>query len=552
MAKKPAAKAAQKPHAPTYPVNAALEAAVIASAEDDTPRLVYADWLDENGDPDRAAFIRTQVALWDKHPADADYVDLLERQEELDLLGVAERLKPQLPRELEFRGYASVLFARGFPFFAAEREPPASRGRAGAVRLRGKLPVLFRNTTIRGLQCGGSGAGGHLDVLLDSPESHKLAALCVPNYDSRTDPPVSAVQSILNSPATNLQWLAVDDVHSDVAELVAGVKSVTSLKRFSGSFIYCTDELKDLFASAWFRGLHRVDVRSAEWAAKGMVMGLARLPELHTIEATFHSEALEVSPDIGPFRSLGRLCLEHATLREGGETALARARMPRLSVLELTRCEMGDREVVALARSPLFANLRVLALDDPIGDGAITAIAESASAAQLRYLNLQNSVGDGTFGQWFRRLATSFPNLTTLLVGPRQGSVSAREVARFFAEMSAPVRSLSLPFALSDGAASKLANNAAFGQLRTLTMSGTNGEQPLTLTGLQTLLKAKNLSNLTYLAVGGAGLQKVLPLLRDPSALPDLRELRIGVSVRVGDKIEWPRPGLTVRCLAGT
>jgi uncharacterized protein (TIGR02996 family) len=37
---------------PTYPTNPALEAAVIANAEDDTPRLVYADWLDENARSD--------------------------------------------------------------------------------------------------------------------------------------------------------------------------------------------------------------------------------------------------------------------------------------------------------------------------------------------------------------------------------------------------------------------------------------------------------------------------------------------------------------------
>ncbi|MBM3979892.1 MAG: TIGR02996 domain-containing protein [Planctomycetes bacterium] len=41
MAKKPVAKT---PPAPTYPVNPVLEAAVIAHAEEDTPRLVYANW----------------------------------------------------------------------------------------------------------------------------------------------------------------------------------------------------------------------------------------------------------------------------------------------------------------------------------------------------------------------------------------------------------------------------------------------------------------------------------------------------------------------------
>jgi uncharacterized protein (TIGR02996 family) len=37
--------------------------AIALDPEDDTSRLVYADWLDEHGDGDRAEFIRTQIAL---------------------------------------------------------------------------------------------------------------------------------------------------------------------------------------------------------------------------------------------------------------------------------------------------------------------------------------------------------------------------------------------------------------------------------------------------------------------------------------------------------
>jgi|SRR5579883_363696 len=40
--------------------------AICTNPEDDTVRLVYADWLDENGDPERAEFIRLQVAQADK------------------------------------------------------------------------------------------------------------------------------------------------------------------------------------------------------------------------------------------------------------------------------------------------------------------------------------------------------------------------------------------------------------------------------------------------------------------------------------------------------
>src|SRR5262249_51929355 len=37
--------------------------AIIEAPEDDTPRLVYADWLDDHGEPERAEFIRTQIEL---------------------------------------------------------------------------------------------------------------------------------------------------------------------------------------------------------------------------------------------------------------------------------------------------------------------------------------------------------------------------------------------------------------------------------------------------------------------------------------------------------
>lgn len=43
----------------------ALLAAVLAKPEDDLTRLVYADWCDENGQPERGEFVRHAVA----HPA---------------------------------------------------------------------------------------------------------------------------------------------------------------------------------------------------------------------------------------------------------------------------------------------------------------------------------------------------------------------------------------------------------------------------------------------------------------------------------------------------
>ncbi|MBN9120603.1 MAG: TIGR02996 domain-containing protein [Planctomycetes bacterium] len=92
----------------------ALLSAIEAHPEEDTPRLMYADWLDEHGRPLRAEFIRVQCAVkqLEHRPADEQrrHVSLWRRQEELldlhrrDMLGA-------LGAELT---YFDVIFDRGF------------------------------------------------------------------------------------------------------------------------------------------------------------------------------------------------------------------------------------------------------------------------------------------------------------------------------------------------------------------------------------------------------------------------------------------------------
>jgi uncharacterized protein (TIGR02996 family) len=50
----------------------ALLLAIIDAPEDDTPRLVYADWLEEHGEPDRAEFIRVQCKLARLPPSETE------------------------------------------------------------------------------------------------------------------------------------------------------------------------------------------------------------------------------------------------------------------------------------------------------------------------------------------------------------------------------------------------------------------------------------------------------------------------------------------------
>lgn len=61
----------------------AFLAAIADRPDDDLPRLVYADWLDENGEPDRAEFIRTQIELTRLPDTDPRVRPLKERENEL-------------------------------------------------------------------------------------------------------------------------------------------------------------------------------------------------------------------------------------------------------------------------------------------------------------------------------------------------------------------------------------------------------------------------------------------------------------------------------------
>ncbi len=86
----------------------ALLRAVIADPDDDAPRLIYADWLEEQGQGARAELIRVQIALAGMSPRDERRPELLRCQRRL-LRRYAERWTEPL------RGLVwNYGFSRGF------------------------------------------------------------------------------------------------------------------------------------------------------------------------------------------------------------------------------------------------------------------------------------------------------------------------------------------------------------------------------------------------------------------------------------------------------
>lgn len=85
-----------------------LLATILNNPDDDTPRLVFADWLDENGQEERAELIRVQIEL-------ARYPTASLRSREWELLvshGHEWKEQAGVPNE------ATVEFRRGFIEFA--------------------------------------------------------------------------------------------------------------------------------------------------------------------------------------------------------------------------------------------------------------------------------------------------------------------------------------------------------------------------------------------------------------------------------------------------
>ena len=61
----------------------AFLADIAANPEDDAPRLVFADWLEENGEPERALFIRVQCCLAQMDPYDRQRRELVRAEQKL-------------------------------------------------------------------------------------------------------------------------------------------------------------------------------------------------------------------------------------------------------------------------------------------------------------------------------------------------------------------------------------------------------------------------------------------------------------------------------------
>src|SRR5690348_826131 len=89
---------------------------ITSNPEDDTPRLIYADWLEEHGFGERAEFIRVQCQLAQMAKYDPGRLPLLQREQEILTERGADWAKPvaSITRDYKFhRGFVDTVAIGG-------------------------------------------------------------------------------------------------------------------------------------------------------------------------------------------------------------------------------------------------------------------------------------------------------------------------------------------------------------------------------------------------------------------------------------------------------
>src|SRR5262249_42822952 len=184
-----------------------LMQAILEHPDDAVPRLIFADWLEENEDPDYAAFIRTQIELSKVPEYDSLWVRHCYARDALTGRPFEQR-RPKLPREL---GWEPWSVYRGFP--ARIEVKNVSDFVVHAPELFAVAPICSLN-----VRSNYSAPPPNLSVLTDSPYLARLRHL---NF-SLSRLPAQEVERLQDSPhAANLTKLEFEFAGIDPSALVA-------------------------------------------------------------------------------------------------------------------------------------------------------------------------------------------------------------------------------------------------------------------------------------------------------------------------------------------
>lgn len=361
--------------------HAAFLNAVLERPDDDLPRLVYADYLDETGDPTRAEFIRVQLELARLGEVGERFATLARREAELLREGVGGYVPGVRGKQTFRRGFVEsldttadrLIAATGSPLLVAPIRELRIRNADNAIAELARVPGLDRIETLD-LRNNNFGTRGRLARFLELAPLPKLTDLRLSNNQLWSDDVEVLMTSERASQLLSLD-LSGNAIGNAGAEVLARAESLRGLR----TLILRSDDLdirdriglggtQALAASQTLGELRSLDIGGHVIGEYG-IAELARAPgllNLERIDASFNRIGRGDDPDLADFFSAPtRARLRVWNLAEGrinmraAEGFAVWNQLETLSELNLERCEWetGAREL--LAQSPWAYKIRM-------------------------------------------------------------------------------------------------------------------------------------------------------------------------------------------------
>jgi uncharacterized protein (TIGR02996 family) len=352
----------------------ALLRAIRAHPEEDTPRLMFADWLDEQGDEAsrlRAEFVRLQCEIARLADDDSDSQPLYEFLRDRDFVTRPSadwtRIDDGIHRRLALTMRADDLLKRHGAGWVPK--PPKGRKLTWDGFHRG-FPHRIELTSFRNLgKIAADLRAAAPTVTLAAP------ALAPENVDQLAE-------------AGLLGWISGLELDTDSGAGLrafghrpeaAGVRTVRV--RYSGS----AETVSALVDSPHWIGLRELDL-------------IATVVSAETAEELFRAKHL---------RSLRRLHVHGNNWPVETVRTFASGGFSELASLRFSACDLDDAAAEVIAACPDLAKLRKLDLDhNNITGRGVTALLSSPQLARVAFLGLESNPGTGLDAE---RLAATQP-----------------------------------------------------------------------------------------------------------------------------------------------
>jgi uncharacterized protein (TIGR02996 family) len=397
--------------------------AIQANPEDDATRLVYADWLDDQGSEAnvaRAEYIRLSIELASAKVGRRTPPELKAKEERAQALFGKHHPDwfPELfDRKSILRGVrGSPQMARGFPYKLQGKSDRIIAIGQRLVQLAPFTDFQFLDVTSQGLKqlVGATWTGGLRRIGLGggwgSPEPDWAALADGKHFRELRDLAISfgwingagAARLAAANPFPKLERFYFGTYSSDDAPAVLfGGKTFTKLRsldlsgggsRISNSPMPGLKHICESRALRWLRvfdmgwrptpGLTAMLTSSTFWP------GLEELDLLRNNLGNGDLAALLNTPS-----KLRRLELADNKITTKGALLLAEhPALAKITTLDLSDNKIGDRGIMALVNSPHASNLEKLEISTcGFGFAGVTAIAGSPNLAKLRYLSMYGS-----------------------------------------------------------------------------------------------------------------------------------------------------------------